>query len=402
MPTFTYILLDHSGKKIKGEIKSDDYNSAAEALKKQNKIIFSLKEKKGEIGLFKKKKVSSQDLAVFFRQLAILIKSGIPLMKSLENIKKQAVNSILINVSSSMQKSLSAGFSFSEAMSKHSDVFSEFSINMVKAGEISGTLDITLERLASYLEESNRLTNQIRNALTYPALVITFITLVLIGLFVKVIPAFEQIFNTLNIEPPLPTKMFLMLSVIVRKAIGYVVIGGVVLFIAFRRYISLPKGRWRFDRFKLKVPLVKEFFRKIYSINFTRNLAIMLGSGLPILLALESIFKVINNKFLEEELRKVKEAVNKGEKFATALGKINVFSQMVLDLINVGEETGRLDEMLNRIADFYEEEVMRTLNTLISMLEPAVIIFLGVVVGSIVVSLFLPILKITQTIGGVG
>ena len=402
MPTFTYILLDRSGKKIKGEIKSDDYNSAAEALKKQNKIIFSLKEKKGEIGLFKKKRVSSQDLAVFFRQLAILIKSGIPLMKSLENIKKQAVNSILINVSSSMQKSLSAGFSLSEAMNKHSDVFSEFSINMVKAGEISGTLDITLERLASYLEESNRLTNQIRNALTYPALVITFITLVLIGLFVKVIPAFEQIFNTLNIEPPLPTKMFLMLSVIVRKAIGYVVIGGVLLFIAFRRYISLPKGRWRFDRFKLKVPLVKELFRKIYSINFTRNLAIMLSSGLPILLALESIFKVINNKFLEEELRKVKEAVNKGEKFATALGKINVFSQMVLDLINVGEETGRLDEMLNRIADFYEEEVMRTLNTLISMLEPAVIIFLGVVVGSIVVSLFLPILKITQTIGGVG
>jgi len=402
MPTFTYILLDRSGKKIKGEIKSDDYNSAAEALKKQNKIIFSLKEKKGEIGLFKKKKVSSQDLAVFFRQLAILIKSGIPLMKSLENIKKQAVNSILINVSSSMQKSLSAGFSLSEAMNKHSDVFSEFSINMVKAGEISGTLDITLERLASYLEESNRLTNQIRNALTYPALVITFITLVLIGLFVKVIPAFEQIFNTLNIDPPLPTKMFLMLSVIVRKAIGYVVIGGVLLFIAFRRYISLPKGRWRFDRFKLKVPLVKELFRKIYSINFTRNLAIMLSSGLPILLALESIFKVINNKFLEEELRKVKEAVNKGEKFATALGKINVFSQMVLDLINVGEETGRLDEMLNRIADFYEEEVMRTLNTLISMLEPAVIIFLGVVVGSIVVSLFLPILKITQTIGGVG
>ena len=402
MPTFTYILLDRSGKKIKGEIKSDDYASAAEALKKQNKIIFSLKEKKGEIGLFKKKKVSSQDLAVFFRQLAILIKSGIPLMKSLENIKKQAVNSILINVSSSMQKSLSAGFSLSEAMSKHSDVFSEFSINMVKAGEISGTLDITLERLASYLEESNRLRNQIRNALTYPVLVITFIILVLIGLFVKVIPAFEQIFNTLNITPPLPTKMFLMLSLIVRKAIGYVVIGGVLLFIAFRRYISLPKGRWRFDRFKLKVPLVKELFRKIYSINFTRNLAIMLSSGLPILLALESIFKVINNKFLEEELRKVKEAVNKGEKFATALGKINVFSQMVLDLINVGEETGRLDEMLNRIADFYEEEVMRTLNTLISMLEPAVIIFLGVVVGSIVVSLFLPILKITQTIGGVG
>ncbi len=400
MPTYTYILLDPSGKKVKGEIDAENYTAALDLLRKQNKIVFSLKEKKPS-PFFKKAKVSSKDLAIFFRQLATLINSGISLVRSLENLKKQTRNPLLRKACSSIQKSISLGLSFSESLAKHRDIFSDFCINMVRAGETSGALDITLERLAFYFEEGNRLINQVKSALTYPILVISFIILIITGLFVKVIPTFKQIFKTLEISLPLPTRIFLKISDIVRASIIYVVIGIIILFILFRRYIRTPQGRLRFDKFKLNLFVLKDFLMKIYSANFSRNLSVMLKSGLPILVALEITLKVIGNKFLEEKLGTVKENVKRGEKLVTALEKTGFFSPLVLDLIAVGEETGRLDAMLDKIADFYEEEILTTLKTVTSLLEPAVIVFLGIAVGSIVISLFLPILKITQVIGGV-
>ena len=399
MPTYTYILLDPSGKKIKGEINAENYTSALDLLKKQNKIIFSLKEKK--TFLFKKIKVSSKDLAIFFRQLATLINSGISLVRSLENLKKQTRNPLLKKACASIQKSISLGLGFSESLAKHPDIFSDFCINMVRAGETSGALDITLERLAFYFEEGNRLINQVKSALTYPILVISFIILIITGLFVKVIPTFKQIFETLDVPLPLPTQIFLKISDIIRASIIYVVIGVIIFFILFRRYIKTPQGRLHFDKFKLNLFGLKDFLMKIYSANFSRNLSVMLKSGLPILVALEITLKVIGNKFLEKKLEVVKEDVKRGEKLVTALERTGFFSPLVLDLIAVGEETGRLDAMLDKIANFYEEEVLTTLKTLTSLLEPAVIIFLGIAVGSIVISLFLPILKITQVIGGV-
>ncbi len=399
MPTYTYILLDPSGKKIKGEINAENYTSALDLLKKQNKIIFSLKEKK--TFLFKKIKVSSKDLAIFFRQLATLINSGISLVRSLENLKKQTRNPLLKKACASIQKSISLGLGFSESLAKHPDIFSDFCINMVRAGETSGALDITLERLAFYFEEGNRLINQVKSALTYPILVISFITLIITGLFVKVIPTFKQIFETLNVPLPLPTQIFLKISDIIRASIIYVVIGVIIFFILFRRYIKTPQGRLHFDKFKLNLFGLKDFLMKIYSANFSRNLSVMLKSGLPILVALEITLKVIGNKFLEKKLEVVKEDVKRGEKLVTALERTGFFSPLVLDLIAVGEETGRLDAMLDKIANFYEEEVLTTLKTFTSLLEPTVIVFLGITVGSIVISLFLPILKITQVIGGV-
>ena len=399
MPDYSYILIDSSGKKIKGEITADDYNSALERLKREEKVVFSLKEKKK---LFSKRaKINSRDLALFFRQLSTLINSGIPLVRSLESLKSQTRNSLLKEACESIQKSISVGFSFSESMTKHKDIFSDFCINMVRAGEISGALDITLERLAIYFEEGNRLINQIKGALTYPVLVVSFIILIVTGLFVKVIPTFKQIFTTLEVKLPLPTRIFLKISDIVRASIVYVVFIIIGFFVFLVRYKKTPQGGLKIDRLKLNLPLLKDFFIKIYSSNFSRNLSIMLRSGLPILLALEITIKTVRNKFLERKLEEVKDNVSRGEKLVSALEKTELFPPMVLDLIAVGEETGQLDTMLEKIANFYEEEVLRTLKTMTSLLEPAIIIFLGITVGSIVVSLFLPILKITQVIGGV-
>ncbi len=399
MPVYSYILIDSSGKKIKGEIAADDYNSALERLKREEKVVFSLKEKKK---LFSKRaKINSRDLALFFRQLSTLINSGIPLVRSLESLKSQTRNSLLKEACESIQKSISVGFSFSESMTKHKDIFSDFCINMVRAGEISGALDVTLERLAIYFEEGNRLINQIKGALTYPVLVVSFIILIVTGLFVKVIPTFKQIFTTLEVSLPLPTKIFLKISDIVKASIVYVVFIIIGFFVFLVRYKKTPRGGLKIDRLKLNLPLFKDFFIKIYSSNFSRNLSIMLRSGLPILLALEITIKTVRNKFLERKLEEVKDNVSRGEKLVSALEKTELFPPMVLDLIAVGEETGQLDTMLEKIANFYEEEVLRTLKTMTSLLEPAIIIFLGITVGSIVVSLFLPILKITQVIGGV-
>jgi len=399
MPVYSYILIDSSGKKIKGEIAADDYNSALERLKREEKVVFSLKEKKK---LFSKRaKINSRDLALFFRQLSTLINSGIPLVRSLESLKSQTRNSLLKEACESIQKSISVGFSFSESMTKHKDIFSDFCINMVRAGEISGALDVTLERLAIYFEEGNRLINQIKGALTYPVLVVSFIILIVTGLFVKVIPTFKQIFTTLEVSLPLPTKIFLKISDIVKASIVYVVFIIIGFFVFLVRYKKTPRGGLKIDRLKLNLPLLKDFFIKIYSSNFSRNLSIMLRSGLPILLALEITIKTVRNKFLERKLEEVKDNVSRGEKLVSALEKTELFPPMVLDLIAVGEETGQLDTMLEKIANFYEEEVLRTLKTMTSLLEPAIIIFLGITVGSIVVSLFLPILKITQVIGGV-
>jgi len=399
MPVYSYILIDSSGKKIKGEITAEDYNSALERLRKEEKLVFSLKEKKK---LFSKRgKIISRDLALFFRQLSTLINSGISLVRSLESLKGQTRNPLLREACESIQKSISVGLSFSESMAKHKDIFSDFCINMVRAGEISGALDVTLERLAIYFEEGNRLINQIKGALTYPVLVISFIILIVIGLFVKVIPTFKQIFTTLGVSLPLPTKIFLKISDIVRVSIVYVIFAIVGFFIFLVRYKKTPQGCLKIDKLKLNLPLLKDFFVKIYSSNFSRNLFIMLRSGLPILLALEITIKTVRNKFLERKLEEVKDNVSRGEKLVSALEKIGLFPSMVLDLIAVGEETGQLDSMLEKIANFYEEEVLRTLKTMTSLLEPAIIIFLGITVGSIVISLFLPILKITQVIGGI-
>jgi len=399
MPVYSYVLIDSSGKKIKGEITAEDYNSALERLKKEEKLVFSLKEKKK---LFSKRgKITSRDLALFFRQLSTLINSGISLVRSLESLKGQTRNPLLREACESIQKSISVGLSFSESMAKHKDIFSDFCINMVRAGEVSGALDITLERLAIYFEEGNRLINQIKGALTYPVLVVSFIILIVIGLFVKVIPTFKQIFTTLEISLPLPTRIFLKISDIVRVSIVYVIFAIVGFFIFLARYKKTPQGGLKIDRLKLSFPLLKDFFIKIYSSNFSRNLFIMLRSGLPILLALEITIKTVRNKFLERKLEEARDNVSRGEKLVSALEKTELFPSMVLDLIAVGEETGQLDSMLEKIANFYEEEVLRTLKTITSLLEPAIIIFLGITVGSIVISLFLPILKITQVIGGV-
>ena len=405
MAEFKYSAKDKSGRTLTGNIQANSEADVIEALHKKELVIVSVEEEKsGGSQIVRKEKIKNtrvkpDDLVIFSRQLATMIDAGIPLVQSLSILGEQIENKALQLIILKVRQDIESGKSFCDALSSHPGAFSELFINMVKAGEASGTLDEVLDRLASYSEKSLALARKIRSSLIYPAVVISMAILITAFLLLKVVPTFKGIFDTLGGELPLPTQILIGISEIFKQFFLFIVIGIIIGAFLLKKYVNTEKGKYNFDFFKLKVWVLGTLFQKVALAKFSRTLSTLVKSGVSIISSLDIVAKTSGNKVVEETILKARTSVREGEPIAKQLSKGTVFPPMVTRMISVGEQTGQLEKMLSKIADFYDDQVDAAVSGLTSMIEPLVIAFLGIVIGGIVVALFLPIFKITELLG---
>ncbi|MBU1872014.1 MAG: type II secretion system F family protein [Candidatus Omnitrophica bacterium] len=397
MPNFEYSAKDKAGQTISGESEATNENEVVQLLHMKGLVVVSIKATKKKSSSKKRiGKVKLDDLVVFSRQLATLIDSGIPLVGALGILIDQVENPSLKEVVLCVRRDVESGLSFCESLAKHPKVFSSFFISMVRAGETSGMLDDVLERVASYLEKTAALTRKVKSSLVYPAIVIVMAIAITSVLLLKVVPTFKGIFDMLGGNLPFPTLVLITISDILKRMLVFVIFGFFVLGALFKKYINTERGRYNFDKTMLKVPVLGMLFRKVAVAKFSRTLSTLVKSGVSILDALSIVAKTSGNKVVEEAVNNSLRAVREGEPIAKPLARSKVFPPMVTAMVGVGEQTGKLETMLTKIADFYDDQVDAAVAGLTSMIEPLVIAFLGVIIGGIVIALFLPILQITQ------
>ena len=402
MPHFKYTVKDAAGKTITSSADSKNRDSLIELLRKQQLTIISLEEDKdAEVKTAQlAKKVKLDDLVIFSRQLSTMVEAGIPLVSVLDILSQQIEKKGFAAVIKKIRDDVETGSSFSQALTKHPRIFSSLYINLVKAGESSGMLDEILNRVATYLEKTSALQRKVKTAMVYPIAVISISISITIFLLVKVVPTFQGIFDMLGGSLPLPTQILIFVSNTLRKWFVFGFIGIVVLVIALKRYAMTEDGKLFFDRLILKLPVFGDIVRKVSVAKFSRTLSTLVKSGVPILSSLDIVAKTAGNKVVERAVNDSKKAVREGKNLATPLSKSAVFPPMVVRMISAGEQAGELEKMLSKIADFYDEQVDAAVAGLTSIIEPMIILFLGVVVGGIVLSIFMPIFKITEIIGG--
>ncbi len=398
MPTFVYKAKDSEGKSVRDKIIAESYQDALFKLRENFPVIVSLKEEK-EGGFFKKKeKIKLELLAQFSRELATMVGTGIPLVRGLVILSKQFKEKKLADIALQLSASIEGGNSFAESLARFPSIFSPLYINMVSAGEASGMLNKILERLATYLEKSALLLRKVRGAMVYPLVIVIVALIITSVLFLKVIPGFQAIFESLGGELPLPTQIIIGISNIVRRFFLLFIVSFFVLGILFFRYINTPSGKLKFDRLKLKIPVLGDLFQKVIIARFSSTLSTLLEGGLPILEGLTIISRAIGNRAVEKEIMEVREEVRRGKRLSEELRKKKYFPPMVVEMIGVGEESGELSEMLDKVAESYEEQVDIAISALVGIIEPFIIVFLGIVVGGIAISMFLPIFRISQLI----
>lgn len=394
------IVFQWSGKTSKGTLQKGELtaNSKEEViayLRKQNIIPTIVTQKPKPVFRFPGGRVKDKDLVIFTRQFATMIDAGLPLVQALEILSKQTENKTLAKVIGKVKVDVEGGSTYADALKKHPRIFSELYANMVTAGESGGILDTILNRLAQHIEKAVRLKRQIKGAMIYPSVIISVAVLVIWIIMVKVVPTFARMFAQLGGILPLPTRIVVSISNFLGGVGGLIVLAGIVglvIFIIMSRRTNT--GRKVIDTILLKFPVVGILLKKVGVAKFTRTLGTLIGSGVPILEGLEITAKTSGNKVIEEEVYKVRQAVAEGKTIAEPLSKSKVFPPMVTQMIGVGEATGAIDTMLNKIADFYDEEVDAAVANLTALIEPILIVFLGVTIGFIVISMYLPIFRL--------
>jgi len=404
MPTFAYVVKDKVGKTHSGTLDIESRNALIERLWKQEFVVLSIEEREGggvrasvlKVG---QSRVKTEQLVIFSRQLATMVDSGIPVVSALDVLADQVEDRTFQKILQKLRDDVEAGSSLSEAMGLHPRVFSDFFVNMVRAGESSGRLDEILDRVASYVEKVDTLQRKVTASLFYPAFVSVLAFAITTFLVVVIVPKFKEIFTALGGELPLPTQLLLSLSDGMRRYLVIEVLAGVVAVIGFRVYVSTAGGRKWFDRTKLSVPVIGKLLQKVAIARFSRTLSTLANSGVPILGALEIVAKTSGNKVIEAAVLSARSSIKEGENIADPLAQSKVFPAMVTRMIAVGEKTGELEKMLSKIADFYENEVDAAVTALTSLIEPLVIAVLGVIIGGIVIALFLPVFKISTLVG---
>ncbi len=404
MPHFRYTAKDSKGNSLKGVLEAATRQEAVAALHKQGVLIISLGEVKAKqagrsAGHFAKK-VKMDELVIFSRQLATMVDAGIPLVGALDILGQQIETKSFKNVVQGIRERVEAGESLSDAMSKHRTIFSELFVNMVKAGEASGMLDEILEKVAEYLEKTSALQRKVQSALIYPAVVTSMAIGITLVLLIKVIPVFKDIYSGFGAALPRPTQILIFVSDALGKYFLVTTIVLVLVFIALGRYLRTERGRFMFDSFLLSVPVFGVLFKKVAVSKFTRTLSTLVKSGVPILTSLEIVSRTSGNKAVEAALEVVRKNVREGERIADPLAKSKIFPPMVVRMVAVGEQAGQLEKMLTKIADFYETQVDAAVSGLTSLIEPLIILFLGIVIGTIVICMFLPIFRLTSVLGG--
>ncbi len=400
MPLFQYTAKDYSGRSVTGVVEAPNETEAASTLHGKSLVVVTIHQVKArDMKTNKGLKIKLEDLVIFSRQLATMIDAGIPLVQALSILSEQVDNKSLKAVVNTVKGDIESGMSFCDALAKHPAVFSDLFINMSKAGEASGMLDEVLDRLASYLEKTASLQRKVSSSLVYPAVVITMAMLITAVLLIKVVPTFKNIFETLGGKLPPPTQLLILISDGLRKYFLYGIIAAGIGGFLFKKYISTPKGRLQLDGFLLNMPVLGILFRKVAVAKFSRTFSTLVKSGVSVLNALEIVAKTAGNKVVEQAIIGCRTAVRDGEPIATPLQRSKVFPPLVCRMIGVGEQTGQLEKMLNKIADFYDDQVDAAVSGMTSLIEPLVISVLGVVIGGIVIALFLPIFSMTQLIG---
>jgi len=399
MPTFKYFAKDPNGRDVSGQITAEGESAVVAELRKRSLTILSISEGKSRAARqfsFSGKRVKGDDLVVFARQLATMVEAGIPIVQAMDALSEQMVQPYFRTVLTAVRDDIEKGSSLSAGFSKHGTVFDSLFINMVKVGETGGVLADVLDRVASYMEKTLKLRRKVQAAMVYPAVVVSLALIITIFLLWKVVPTFASIYDSLDAELPALTQTLINVSNFVKSGIGFIIGGVIVLVFLFQRWYRTEKGRVIIDRAVLKIPIFGELARKVAISRFSRTLSTLLQSGVPILESLEIVGKTCGNRIVEMVVQNVKESVREGESIATPLTKSGVFPPMVTRMIAVGEKSGQMEKMLNKISEFYDEQIDAVVSSLTSIIEPLIIAFLGLVVGFIVISLFLPILNITR------
>lgn len=404
MAIFEYKALDAAGKTIRGIIEADSVKTARGKLKKNNLYLTEIHEKnssgKGSnrssatASFFGRIKMADVSLAT--RQLASLVKANIPLIDALSALVDQTDNEKLKVVISTVRADVNEGSSLAKAFSKHPKVFTNLFINMVEAGEASGTLPLVLMRLADFSESQVRLKNKIQSALMYPTLMMFAALSLLIGIFVGVIPKIVKIFESMNKPMPIQTVVMIKISDILVNywwLLGAMAVGG---FIFFKRWSNTPKGRRKWDGFVLKLPVVGPLIRMLAVARFSNTMATLLAGGVPILTAMNIVKNIVSNTLISEAIVQARENVTEGQSIAEPLKRSRQFPPLVIHMIAIGEKTGELPEMLQNVSSTYEEQVAVKIDGLTSLLEPAMIIFMGLMVGAIVASVFVPLIELNN------
>ncbi|MGZ4871518.1 MAG: type II secretion system F family protein [Candidatus Angelobacter sp.] len=402
MPVFTFTGTDPQGKRVAGERLADSKAAVTMQLRRERITPGAIKEKGKEFALPKlgTGTVPVKDTAVFFRQFSVMIDAGLPLVQCLEVLAANQENQIFQKCLTGVRQSVEGGSTLSNAMRQYPKIFDDLTTNMIEAGEAGGILDTILQRLATYVEKAVKLRAAVKSALIYPISVISIACLVVGCLLKFVVPIFANMFVSMGVDLPLPTKIVIGLSNFVGR-FWWLVLGGLVLIFVGIKYIRKdPKGRYMFDKMLLNLPVLGTVLRKIAVARFTRTLGTLITSGVPILEGLSITARTSGNAVLEDALMKVRKAVEEGRTIVDPLKESGVFPNMVTQMIGVGEATGAMDAMLQKIADFYEDEVDAATKDMLTLLEPIMIGFLGVAVGGIVISLYMPLFSMIAKLSG--
>jgi type IV pilus assembly protein PilC len=406
MATFAYVGRTRSGAVKKGELSAKTRDEAVDQLRKQSVVVTSLAEKSG--GGFDLSKLNlgsgltDKDLVVFTRQFGTMINAGLPLVQCLEILSTQSENKVLRETIGEVKTQVEAGSTFSDALRRHPKVFDDLYVNLVHAGEVGGLLDTILTRLAKYIEKAMKLKGQIKSAMIYPSAILGVAVVVISVLMIWVIPIFAKMFNELSggkVGLPGPTQLVIDISNLFTSYWWAMLISIGAIVFGIKKYYSTTQGRMAIDKLLLKAPVFGDLIRKASVAKFTRTLGTLLASGVPLLDGMTICAKTAGNKVIEETLINARISISGGKTIADPLAASGVFPKMVTHMIAVGESTGALDAMLGKIADFYEDEVDQAVASLTSLLEPIMMVFLGIVIGFIVVAMYLPIFKMSEAIG---
>lgn len=409
MPTFVYEARDATGQLRKDTIEAANLRAATQRLQEQRMTVIQIKAKAAGAGadglaglLSRMRKVDEQALTVFSRQFATMINAGLAMVRCLDILSEQTEDKKLRETLIQVRRDVEGGSTLSNSLGKHPQVFSMLYISMVKAGEMGGVLDEVLERLAGFMEKDFALKKKVKSALTYPVVILVMASGIVFFLVTYILPTFVALFEGMSLALPLPTQILIAVTKGARNPaviIPVFILCGFALFL-FGQYVKTPAGRKQYDMMKLNIPVFGLLNRKVSISRFCRTLGTLLSSGVPIMQALEIVGRASGNEIIAMTVTKVRESIREGESIASPLGASGMFPPMVTQMVAVGEETGNLDAMLSKIADFYDTEVEYMLSSLTSMLEPIMIVGMGGIVGFIVISVFLPLYQLIGSIGG--
>ena len=394
MPTYEYKGKTLGGALVSGEIKAKDRAELDRLLRTNKILVTGVTQKPSQIRISLRRGIKKVHLSRFTRQFATMIGAGLPMVQCLDILAQQSEAMEMRNVIAKVKESVQAGSTLADALSKHKKAFDELYVSMVDAGEIGGALDQILLRLATYREKADALTRKVKGALVYPGVIVTVATGVVFVMLTYIVPVFAKLFEGLGAELPGPTQMVLKISGFLRGNILTLFFLLVALVVAYRFYSRTDSGRLNIDKLKLKAPLIGNLLRKSAISRFTRTLGTLLSSGVSILDALEITAKTAGNRVIQNAIRKSVLSIAEGETITQPLKESGVFPPMVTQMISVGEKTGGLDEMLQKIADFYDEEVDAAVSALTSIIEPVIVVAMGLVIGCIMIAMYLPMFDI--------